>query len=167
MLKLKPSLVASGRSWVGDTARSLDSALREVIDGAESELHVTLYSASEEALSIFDLLELKLERGIRVTLVANRLSESKERHARQQLESLAASFSEAHFYSFQPRSRLRNLHAKVVVADRREAVIGSANLSHRGLVENYELGIRLAGPVARDVSLLVDRLARDSECHSL
>jgi phosphatidylserine/phosphatidylglycerophosphate/cardiolipin synthase-like enzyme len=158
------SLVASGRTWVGEAARSVDSALREVIKGATSELHVTLYTASEEAISIFDLLEEQLEKGVRLTLVVNRLRESKQAEIRRRLESLGDSFPESHIYAFEPTSSLRNLHAKVVVADRTDAIIGSSNLSLRGLVENYELGIRLSGPIARDVSLLIDELARDPEC---
>lgn len=158
------SLVASGPMWVGEVARSLDVALREVIKGAKSELHLTLYSASTEAVPIFDLLEGQLGRGVRLTLVINRLRESQHVEARRRLELLGDSFSNSHIFSFEPKSQMRNLHAKVVVADRSEGIVGSANLSLRGLVENYELGVRFSGPIARDISLLVDELARDSEC---
>lgn len=36
---------------------------------------------------------------------------------------------------------VKSLHAKVVIADEREASVGSANLTHRGYTSNIELGI--------------------------
>jgi cardiolipin synthase len=42
-----------------------------------------------------------------------------------------------------------DLHAKVICADERIAVIGSSNLSFRGLVSNYELGVVVRGEPAR------------------
>ena len=42
-----------------------------------------------------------------------------------------------------------SLHAKVIVADAKEAIVGSANLTSRGADRNYEIGIRVRGPSAR------------------
>ena len=38
------------------------------------------------------------------------------------------------------------MHAKVIVADDREAIVGSANFTHSGSHRNFEVGIRLWGP---------------------
>jgi hypothetical protein len=43
---------------------------------------------------------------------------------------------------------LRNLHAKVYVADRHTAIVGSSNLSDGGFGRNIELGVRFHGPDA-------------------
>ena len=42
----------------------------------------------------------------------------------------------------------RKLHAKVIVADRHDALVTSANLTHAGLLENLEMGLRIQGAMA-------------------
>ena len=51
---------------------------------------------------------------------------------------------------------LPGLHAKVYVADKREAIISSANLTSSGLVSNLEYGIHISDPVV--VKQIVDDL---------
>ena len=48
-----------------------------------------------------------------------------------------------------------SMHAKVIVADDREAIVGSANFTHSGSHRNFEVGIRLWGP---SVGILRDAL---------
>ena len=54
----------------------------------------------------------------------------------------------------------RKLHAKVIVADRHDALVTSANLTRAGLLENLEMGLRIQGPMAgavvRHFDLLID-----------
>jgi len=45
-------------------------------------------------------------------------------------------------------NHLPNLHAKVYVADEREAIVTSGNLTHKGLFVNFEYGLRVTDPVA-------------------
>lgn len=42
-----------------------------------------------------------------------------------------------------------SLHAKVIIADSKEAVVGSANLTSRGADRNFEVGVRIRGPSAK------------------
>jgi cardiolipin synthase len=53
----------------------------------------------------------------------------------------------------------RKLHAKVIVADRHDALVTSANLTRAGLLENLEMGLRIqgatAGAVVRHFDLLI------------
>ena len=53
----------------------------------------------------------------------------------------------------------RKLHAKVIVADKRDALVTSANLTHAGLLENLEMGLRIQGAtsaaVVRHFDLLI------------
>lgn len=156
-------LVASGLTWAGFGVRSIDSSTREIIQRATSELHLLVYSASLAGIPILDLLEPRIQVGIRLTMVVNRASEAHERMVVERLHKLASKFSHAHIFSFEPKSTLRNLHAKAIIADREVGIIGSANLSRRGLLENYELGVQVSGKIARDTSVLVDRLAGNPE----
>ena len=54
-----------------------------------------------------------------------------------------------------------DLHAKVVVADRTRALVGSANLSRHGLIINHELAVVIEGPPAGEVARTIDLLMRD------
>jgi cardiolipin synthase len=51
-----------------------------------------------------------------------------------------------------------DLHAKVIIMDRQKAVVGSSNLSRRGLLTNYELALLVEGTAATSVASVVDRL---------
>ena len=53
----------------------------------------------------------------------------------------------------------RILHAKIVVIDGKTALIGSANLSAGALKENYEVMLKVSGPVAADLSHMLSRLS--------
>lgn len=44
-------------------------------------------------------------------------------------------------------SHLPGLHAKVYLADEREAIVTSGNLTHGGVFQNYEYGVRFTDPV--------------------
>ena len=52
----------------------------------------------------------------------------------------------------------RQLHAKVIVVDRKGAVIGSANFSWGGMVANYEVGVLIDGYEAWKMAKLIDEL---------
>ncbi len=39
-----------------------------------------------------------------------------------------------------------SMHAKVIIADDREAIVGSANLTYSGADRNLEIGLQLRGP---------------------
>lgn len=50
------------------------------------------------------------------------------------------------------------LHAKVIVADRRDALVTSANLTMHAMDLNMEMGVRVAGAPARSIADHFDRL---------
>lgn len=52
-------------------------------------------------------------------------------------------------------------HAKVVIADRERAYIGSANLTNAGLTTNFEIGVLITGASARTAHRLWDRLVSE------
>lgn len=54
---------------------------------------------------------------------------------------------------------VRQLHAKIYMIDRREAIVTSANLSQGGIDDNYEAGVWLNDPqVLRDICAYIDGL---------
>ena len=53
------------------------------------------------------------------------------------------------------------LHAKVLVADREDALVTSANLTMHAMDLNMEMGVRVGGPPARAIAEHFDRLIAD------
>jgi phosphatidylserine/phosphatidylglycerophosphate/cardiolipin synthase-like enzyme len=54
------------------------------------------------------------------------------------------------------------LHAKVLVADRSAALVGSSNLTFHGLVSSHELAVLVRGPLAGEIADRIDMLARSA-----
>ena len=54
---------------------------------------------------------------------------------------------------------IKELHAKIYITDRKEAIITSANLTKSGIMGNYEAGIWLNDPLAlSEICIYVDDL---------
>jgi phosphatidylserine/phosphatidylglycerophosphate/cardiolipin synthase-like enzyme len=108
-------------------------------------------------------LRMALHRGVLVRIVVNRFADQNAEVQSLLLETRSA-FSHCQLWSFDGGQNV-DLHSKLVCVDGAYAIIGSSNLSYRGLVTNYELGLMVTGPLAADLetkvlSLLSDPLAR-------
>ena len=53
---------------------------------------------------------------------------------------------------------MAKMHAKVIVADARDALVTSANLTRHGFVGNVEMGVRIVGKPAKTVADVFERL---------
>lgn len=154
------SIAATGTAWVGSGVGSVNSAVEGLLERARSEIQVAVYDMTGGADEFLALLRGVLARGIQVTMIVNRLSE-KETGVREGLERLASRFHQFQLFDFTPADRMEDLHAKIIVRDRQEALVGSANLTWKGLVRNHELAVIISGPPASVVAGLVDGLTRD------
>jgi cardiolipin synthase len=61
-------------------------------------------------------------------------------------------------FSFIPSHAEADLHAKIILVDRKYALVGSANLSLRGLMDNHELGLVVEGDTVADLTRAIDLL---------
>jgi phosphatidylserine/phosphatidylglycerophosphate/cardiolipin synthase-like enzyme len=150
-------VAVTGSSWMGGNVGSVDTALRELLSGARRELQIATYELRIDAKHLLDILEDRLEAGVAVTMVVNRLA-NKPFSVREYLQALVASHPYFRLYTFEPPTEDEDLHAKLIVADRDRMIIGSANLSWRGLVENHEIAVRIEGQEVASVASAVDKL---------
>lgn len=146
-------VLATGSDFLREGVRGTGPVVESIMDGAESELQIMAYVISKHAENFLNLVKKAVERGVKTTLVINNLSEQ-DREVIEKLGSLAREFN--HFKLVDFNRRGKTLHAKVVVADRTKAVIGSANFSWGGMTGNYEIGILVEGPEAWILGKLVD-----------
>lgn len=155
MTPQQASVVATGAGWLGSGIGSIETALEDIFDQARRDILLTVYSiGAVDRLIVW--LETALTRGIAVTLVINALDDQ-PREASTALRHLATAYPHFRLYQFIPSEGV-DLHAKAVVADHSAALIGSSNLSRRGLLTNHELALLVRGSVASDIAEAIERL---------
>lgn len=152
------TVVVTGVEWLGAGVGSIESALEELFREARREVIVSAYSVTSGADLIFSWMEAALARGVEVSFLVNRFSEQPQ-NAGQVLRSLVSRYPHFHLYDFE-QAVGTDLHAKAIVCDRRIAVVGSSNLSRRGMLANYEIAVRLEGPHAECVAAVLDRVVQ-------
>jgi phosphatidylserine/phosphatidylglycerophosphate/cardiolipin synthase-like enzyme len=151
-------VVVSGSSWMGSGLGSIESALYQLFSRANDEITIVAYAISSATPMLFQQLTMMLQRGIRVRLLVNRFP-NQHPSVQQHFQSLHRGFPHlVQVYSFTPQSEEADLHAKIVLVDRYYALVGSANLSLRGLMDNHELGVVIEGAGAADIARAIDLL---------
>lgn len=156
MSEIMVSVVVTGATWMGSGIGSIESALERLFREAQQEIALTAYSISSGTDRLFDWLEAAITRGVQVRLIINRLN-NQPPDVVTRLRQLARTYSHFHLYDFIAEGDA-DLHAKTIVVDRRLALVGSSNLSRRGLFTNHELAIFLQDSAATDVARALDLL---------
>ncbi|MBI2570483.1 MAG: endonuclease [Candidatus Schekmanbacteria bacterium] len=145
---------------MGGGAPALERTLSDLIAGARREILLTAYSVTPGSERIWEEIERALATGIRATIVVNRIAEQCD-EARHLLDRLSRSSPETlALHDFRGEDDASGLHAKVLVVDRRSALVGSANLSHRGMVTAHEMAMVVSGPAADGIADRIDALVR-------
>ena len=87
-----------------------------------------------------------------------------DENVKVKLVELASKYKNFILMNFQPEDGREDLHAKLIVIDHKTALVGSANLTFKGMVMNHELTVKLTGHAAQTVGSLIDRLSKHPEC---
>jgi len=154
-------VVVTGSAWMGKGTGSVESAIEDMLHGAKDEIQIAAFRITEGGAQFLRLLEESLARGVHATLIVNKFS-SQPKVVQNTLDNMAIRFPHFVQVDFDPDSKAQDLHAKIIVVDRSVALVGSPNLSWKGLVLNHELAVVLSGPVAGTIAHLLDLLVMDS-----
>ncbi|MDA8002184.1 MAG: phospholipase D family protein [Alphaproteobacteria bacterium] len=151
----------SGKHWIGGYEQSAHDMILESIQSAKNSIQITAYSLgemSEELEDIFKILLLKINSGVKVQLIVNRLWSTSD-YAKRRIKSLEhKNFT---LLDYDPDRKIENLHAKILIIDSTDVIVGSANMSKSGMVANHEIMIKVrGGEFASKINRLVDILAR-------
>ncbi|SDG08382.1 PLD-like domain-containing protein [Sinosporangium album] len=130
--------------------RSTAQVLVELVGEARRELLLMTYSAKPYA-PVLEALAAAIERGVGVVAVVETL-----RGAGGALtdHEPAAAFRSVpgvelwHWPTAQRTEAGAKMHAKLAVADRRDMLVSSANLTQSGIGKNVEAGVRIRGGAA-------------------
>lgn len=153
-------LVATGIEWLGGGVAAVERTMASMVASAQREIVMTAYSMTPGGGRVWAEVEKAFATGVRGVILVDRLDQQHQ-DVRAMLARLAAKYRpRVGLYDFVPAEDRDGLHAKVLVVDREIALVGSANLSHRGLVTAHELSVVVEGPTAGRIVEQVERLLR-------
>lgn len=150
------SVAVTGLAWMGAGTGSIEAAYEKIFREANQEILLTSYAFSNATDLLIEWFVAALNRGVIIRLVLNRINEQPGEVVNRLL-NLFRSYPHFYLYSFEDEQEY-DLHAKVIVADRKIALIGSSNLSRRGLLSNHELAILVEGTSAEQITSLIHKL---------
>lgn len=141
-----------------------EAAISLVEKAISSVVLVSPFMEAKGVGRLLDALLQALKRGVRVSVFthgANDLS-SYASAAIDELRREAKGLN-GHLEVFSARERLSVLlHSKLVISDSTRAIVGSANLTGKGLAENFEAGVMLGSEHAPQIAKVVAALQRSA-----
>ena len=151
---------ASGKDWYNGIAGDIRHMFFKTLASAQDSIQISTYSLGRdnpEVNEFFDKIEEQLTSERNVNIIVD--SEHCSKFARREMRDLKSRFPNRFTYQIF-ESESKSLHAKLLVVDRKIALVGSANISKRALVSNYEIMLKVSGRAASDISLMLDDLRK-------
>ena len=156
-------LVWTGETPAGAGVRSTFPVVREMLGWARRSVLVVTYSmwlGTGDAGTVIDLLAELSSTGVDVTFVLDRRYQEGWNVTQLQQRWPAGRRRPALFTWQHEDDAIAKLHAKVLIVDRRDLLITSANLTGHGLRHNLEFGLRVLGRPAEDAAEHLEGLIR-------
>jgi phosphatidylserine/phosphatidylglycerophosphate/cardiolipin synthase-like enzyme len=154
--------IAATRLQQGVRVRTTGGVARDIVAGATERLLLVGYSVTADpslaglAAKTLRAMGEAATRGVAVTAIIHR----DEPNRAAILRAWPPNAPHPHFYTWpeQASEPMAKMHAKVIVADARDALVTSANLTRHGFVGNVEMGVRIIGKPAKTVADVFERL---------
>jgi cardiolipin synthase len=135
--------------------RTTGGVARDVISGATSELLIVGYSVTVDseraglAARTIGAISAAASRGVQVTAVLHR---DPARNREALLFGWPGGRAAPSVFTWPEQAdEMAALHAKLLVADRNDALVTSANLTYHGFEGNIEMGLRVSGVPASQI----------------
>jgi phosphatidylserine/phosphatidylglycerophosphate/cardiolipin synthase-like enzyme len=154
-------VVWTGPKVEGSFLRSTREVLREILRGAQRDLLVIGYwiAARDEGEGIIEeviaSLAAAVQRGVNLVVIMDERQRGDGRDNRQVLLEAwpgAVALPRILTWRLPPDDRHLKLHAKVLVADGKDALVTSANLTFYAMDKNMEMGVRVVGVPASSIA---------------
>ncbi|PWW32313.1 cardiolipin synthase [Cytobacillus oceanisediminis] len=149
-------VLATGSGWLGSGIESIQSNVIELIRNCKHELIIGSYSFGLGGLEIIPQIEKALKRNVSVSIFINNFYQQ-DIIIQEELKKLKRITLNMKIYNFKPTNS-DDLHAKLIIADRTYAIIGSSNLSKRGFISNHELAVLIKDREVSKIASAFDRL---------
>lgn len=156
-------IAVTGNAWLGKGVGSIWTMIRKTFDPVPDNIKIAAYAVTESDGEFFELLDDVLTRKAKVTMIVNRFYKQNASAQKKLIELQEDHKDNFVLLNFDPQDGREDLHAKLIVADQ-VALVGSANLTWKGMVMNHELMVRLTGEPAHSVGELIHKLSKHPEC---
>lgn len=153
-------VIGTGPELLKRGIRGIEPVIEETIKQAKEEIQIVAYVFTPSAIHVLDMIGRAAEKGVKVSFVINNLF-SQKKFIIDRLMTLSEIFPNVRVFNFNRGKK--QLHAKVLVVDRKKAVVGSANLSWGGMYSNYEIGLLIEGEPAWKLAEIIDCLSLMTE----
>lgn len=154
-------VVWTGPKVEGSYLRATRQVVQDIINGAQEELLVVGYwiagHGDQEGIirDVIGLIANAAARGVVVTMVLDSGEKSYGKNNRDVLAELwprHESLPTLLTWDIPASEKHLKLHAKVLVADRHDSLVTSANLTMHALDRNMEMGVRVVGPMVSRIA---------------
>lgn len=139
------------------------SAFRRLVKEANTEiLLVSAFVQASAAEAVGADLADATRRGVKVVFITQRPIEGHNPGPVQRiLDKVIAAMGNPSLWEFRTANlgAQKSMHAKVMIVDRRCALVGSANFTGPALADNVEVGLVVSGDVARVLAELIEFLS--------
>lgn len=158
---------------VGRSLGSLVVRLMELIGNAEEELIILNPFFTEEAFkNVVGPVVGAVNRGVSVTLITRYLTYGSDEDSRGFVNEILNEGTDAddlqlYEYVDLEGDRLASIHAKLTIVDGEAAYLGTANMTHRGLRDNLEVGVIFRDDTVVQLSKFVDELTTSQHLHEV
>lgn len=129
-------LVASGEKWIGEGIKSSAKVISDLIDESFNHLTLTIFILFD--YQIWNKIKSAVKRRVTVEIF---IYEHHNNDYRGLIDDVVEYSIRHPSYLKVYRSNTDYIHSKVIIADKSKVYLGSANLTQKGLNQNYELGI--------------------------
>lgn len=153
-------VVCTAPFTLGVPVRATFATAAEMIATAQREIILVGYVFTEGARELLNRVVAATKRGVPVTLVGNEL-----RAHLPFLRSVWGNATPPRVFSRDTNTidAMATLHAKLLLCDRTDGLVTSANFSLHGLHENIELGVRIQAPAIARMAEVIDELIAHGE----
>lgn len=133
-------------------------AIRQLLQEAKSNIHITGFAISAYFEDIFDLLVQKNSEGVIIDFYID--------NNKQTIETVSNLCKYINSNTFNVYKYIGNdsgsqLHSKTMIVDKNQGLISSANLSYNGFVNNIEIGVLISGDLVATVIQVFNELRKN------
>jgi len=160
-------IAASGNWGFGEVSDMRDLFYNTLLNETEDHAYITTFSLgqdNEEVNEFFNIIEKLLGGNRVVKIIVNddgKKNGTCSSFARDKMEKLRKKFPDYFFPQYFRSTKTKILHAKLTLIDNKIALVGSANISKRALVSNYEVMLKVGQPAAAKLSLMFEELSKE------
>ena len=155
-------VVCTAPERFGVPVRTTYSTATQMIQRASDQIVVVGYVFTEGASPLVELLAVaQRDRNVRVIIIGNRMRE--QMPVLMEMWSTGVPLPRVFSRERVADDPMAALHAKLLICDRSEALVTSANFSHHGLHANVEIGLRVRSPAIERLSDFVAAMIRAGE----